>query len=435
MIKGILFGGFLLLSLTTIATAAERIPADTAGAERAFGNLPVYFIENQGQIDSEEVAYYVKGADKTLYFTSEGITFALTRDSGDEMERWTVKLSFLGANETKPVGVDKQQAVFSYFKGEPEDWKTGLPTYGKLVYENLWPGIDLVYSGTANQLKYEFVVAPGADPDTIRLEYAGAEDVAITEGGALRVTTPVGGFVDDVPLAYQIVEGEEKEVSMHYALSERAVDDAYCFGFDIGNYDPSEPLFLDPTMLVYCGYIGGTKDESGRGIAVDDQGNAYVTGETKSYSSTFPVKVGPDLGFNGGYGDIDAFVAKVSFGDVVADIKIDGQDGPLTVPATQSIEMTVSLDPGSQEGIAHDWWIGGMLDKTDLYCWTYLGGWTFCSSGHPMRAYDGPLVDLTDFTICQGRLPVGSWTFVFVLDYENRLYEGSYFDSIEITSY
>ena len=142
--------------------------------------------------------------------------------------------------------------------------------------------------------------------------------------------------------------------------------------------------------------------------------------------------VGPDLTQNG---NLDAFVAKVSYGDVIPDIKIDGQDGPLNVPSTQTVLMTVSLDPGSQDGVAHNWWIGGMRNGVDLYCWTYYGGWKSCPSGVPIPAYNGPMVNLTDFPITQGKIPVGSWEFVFAMDYLNSRFEGSYRDTIEVTSY
>ena len=80
-------------------------------------------------------------------------------------ERWAVKLDFLGANpDSRPIGKDKTEAVVSYFKGKPEDWKAGLPTYSQIVYTDIWPGIDLVYSGTFDRLKYEFVVRPGRRP-------------------------------------------------------------------------------------------------------------------------------------------------------------------------------------------------------------------------------------------------------------------------------
>jgi len=84
----------------------------------------------------EEVIFYVQGTDRTLYFTELGITIALTRTGEGalqrEIERYIIKIGFEfeGANSVKPVGRDRQEAVFSYFRGRPEDWKTGCSTYG-----------------------------------------------------------------------------------------------------------------------------------------------------------------------------------------------------------------------------------------------------------------------------------------------------------------
>jgi len=297
--------------LTVVATATSgqgATPPNPSLLKATFGKLPVYFIENKG-LYPDEVSHYVQGADKTLFFTGEGVTFRL---KGKD-RCWAVKLVFVGANqEVVPRGEDKQKAVFSYFKGPEKDWKTGLRTYRNVVYENLWPGIDLVCKGTVNQLKYEFVVKPGADPDRIRLRYRGATSVALTDAGALRVNAAEGGFEDAPPVAWQDVHGKRATVEMAYALDEDGGSGG-TFGFRVGEYDRSRPLVLDPAVLVYCGYIGGSGEDFGYGIAVDAAGNAYVTGTTTSTQQTFPVTVGPDPTFNGG-GTVaprDTFVAKV----------------------------------------------------------------------------------------------------------------------------
>jgi len=266
--------------------------------------LPIHFVENRG-VYADEVAYYVQGADKTLFFTKDGITFRLE----GEDKGWVVKLEFVGANpDVKPRGEDQRQAVFSYFKGPEKDWKTGLRTFAKVVYEDLWPGIDLVYRGTVNKLKYEFVVKPGAHPEAIRLRYHGATGVEVTEAGGLRIATPVGRFEDGRPVAYQEHDGERAPVRMSFALSTADRPDGSVFGFEIGEYDPTKPLVLDPVLLVYCGYIGGSSADEASGIAVDSNGSAYVIGRTLSDQRTFPAKVGPVLLLRG---SCDVFVAKV----------------------------------------------------------------------------------------------------------------------------
>ena len=300
-----------------------------------FGKIPLFFIPNKGQLDSA-VSYYVQGKDQILYFTADGIVFALTKQAEEnedakkigpkrpsrrigkprlkeersDLERWAVRLEFVGGSgKIKPEAKDETGATVSYFKGKPADWKTGLPTYSRLVYKNLWPGIDLVYSGTWDRLKYEFIIHPGADPSLIRLAYHGTSGLSIDEAGGLEATTPAGPLRDDVPFAYQDAGEEHKAVPVGYKILENAKAGAQEFCFKVGQYDSSRPLILDPALLIYCGYIGGADDDLANAVALDSNGNAYISGATMSTAASFPETVGPDLTFQG---TSDAFVAKVN---------------------------------------------------------------------------------------------------------------------------
>ena len=328
------------------SSAAETPAANKPQVVETFGKLPLYFIENQGQLDPR-VSYYIQGGDKSIYFTGRGVTFALTdaltgagdgkpssealvhpvsyrgtggaKEHGPQREaaRWVVKLDFVDANpNVRPVGQEPTAAVISYFKGPREEWTTGLTTYASLIYRDLWPGIDLVYTGTGSRLKYTFLVQPGADPNQIKLAYRGASAVRINEAGQLEVSTPLEDFQEDKPYAYQEVQGQDLdlkvEVEAAYRLEGEASDGVQ-FGFRVGAYDQHLVLVLDPVILLYAGYIGGASHDAGSGIAVDSAGNAYVTGVTVSTEASFPVTVGPDLTFNGsGFSAGDAFVAKVN---------------------------------------------------------------------------------------------------------------------------
>jgi Beta-propeller repeat len=382
---------------------------------RALERMPLYFIENRGQLDSR-VAYYVQGRDTTLYFTADGMTLVKTEErherddskfrlekvslrqgipqTQDPVSRWVVKLDFVGANPNPKIeAADPTPAVVSYFKGPKENWKAGLSTYGSIVYSDLWPGIDLVYSGTADRLKYTFLVKPGADPDQVRLAYRGARDVRLNDAGQLEVETPVGVLQDDRPYAYQEVEGRRVEVSSEYSLDRASADGPLGYGFALGSYDHSKPLVLDPAVFVYCGYIGGGGfgvGDAGQGIAVDSSGNAYVTGYTYSSEATFPVTVGPDLTYNGG---TDAFVAKVkadgtglvycgyiggSGADIGYGIAVDSSGNAYITGQTASSEATFPVTVGpdlSFNGGVPDAFVAKVnaAGTALLYC-GYIGG-------------------------------------------------------------
>jgi len=387
-------------------SSSDKKGAVTRGLER----MPLYFIENRGQLDPS-VAYYVQGQDTTLYFTAGGMTLVQTErrqeknGSTGRLEkasfgrdgipteagsRYAVKLDFIGARpHPKIVAGDPAPAVISYFKGRKEEWKTGLSTYGSIVYSDLWPGIDLVYSGTANRLKYTFLVKPGADPARVRLAYRGIQGIRLNEDGQLEIETPAGGFRDDKPYAYQEVDGRRVEIHAAYSLDRTSGGGPRRYGFALGSYDRGRPLVLDPAVLVYAGYIGGSGSDEGRGIAVDGSGNAYVTGYTTSTQATFPVTVGPDLTSNG---NNDAFVAKVnaagtallycgyiggSGDDFGLGIAVDGSGNAYITGQTNSTQATfpVTVGPDLTYNGGNDAFVAKInaAGTALLYC-GYIGG-------------------------------------------------------------
>ena len=344
---------FLLVLVVPLWCAVQPVSAVTGpsavSVHRAadYGTMPLLFIPNQGQFDSR-VAYAVQGRDTQIFFSTGGVTFVLSEQpaaSGHKArslrqvgtpepaaqpprQRWALKVDFVDANPVaKPETLEQAETLISYFKGRPEEWRTGLQASRKIIYRDLWPGIDLVYSGTVDNLKYDFIVHPGADPDRIRLAWRGADSVQVTEDGQLAVTTPLGTLRDKMPVAWQEGEERQEKVSVAYDLrgpagvqvaaltTDRTLaaaqprEQVQVIGFTVGDYDRTRTLVLDPEMLVYCGFIGGSENDEGRGVAVDSSGNAYVTGITNSTVATFPDTGGPDLSYNGG--SSDAFVAKV----------------------------------------------------------------------------------------------------------------------------
>lgn len=401
-----------------LSHSAATVPAADAQTKQQvqakLNKLPISFIENKGQLDAR-VAFYVQGSDKTLYFTPQGITYALTEAKAPPAtpkpesflqpasfrpevtaapQKWhVVKLDFIGANpNVKPKGVVPTEATMNYFKGSKEQWKTGLKTYAKIVYEELWPGIDLEYSGTVNQMKYQFVVKPGADPQQIRLAYRGASSVKLNAQGQLDVATSAGAIQDDAPYAYQEEGGQRVEIKAAYALGKKAGSKTQGYGFEVGAYDKRKPLVLDPAVLIYCGYIGGSGYDYANGIAVDTAGNAYVAGSTQSRTD-FPVSVGPDLTFNANFnGGADAFVAKVkadgtglvycgylggASGEQVSSIAVDAMGNAYVTGSTNSDQKSfpVTVGPKLTYDGRNDAFVAKVrADGTGLVYCGYIGG-------------------------------------------------------------
>jgi hypothetical protein len=345
----------------------------------------------------EEIAGKTASVKERLLINPAERELRSRRDQG----RFAVKLDFVGANaDVRPSGEEKTGAVISYFKGKPEEWKTGLPTYSRIVYKDLWPGIDVTYYGTVDRMKYEFVVHPGSDPSLIRLAYRGASAVEVNGEGRLEVRTPAGDLEDDRPVGYQEIEGKRTDVALSYLLEEQAtkepglggeeaVTKSFIYGFEVGDYDRTKPLVLDPAVLVYCGFIGGSGVDGGTGIAVDGSGNAYVTGQTSSTQTTFPVIGGPDLTYNGGG---DAFVAKVNAsGTALAYCSYIGGDyddrgNSIAVDSSGNAYITgntVSTQPSLPVNVGPDLTYNGSLDAfvakvnasgTALVYCGYIGG-------------------------------------------------------------
>jgi len=305
----------LLVAFPAAGLGAGQGSTDTTelateqGMLDAYGKLPLLFIENQGQVD-EAVSYYVRASGQTIYLTGKGIVFDLIRYERAEaaemterqVERLVYSLDFVGAN-SQPVieGVDRDRAVVNCFIGsDPERWRSDVPTYRELLYRDIYPNIDLRLYGSSGTLRYDFIVRPGAGPESIALAYDGIVGLTI-EDGELVVNTVFGDMVQSRPYIYQEIGGQVVEVDGGFRLGSE-----YSYSFQLGGYDRDYPLVIDP-VLAYSTYLGGTGADYGRGIAVDSAGCAYVTGHT--YSTDFPTE-NPYQGMSAGV--YDAFVAKLS---------------------------------------------------------------------------------------------------------------------------
>jgi len=344
----ILVGGALPLSAASGTATQARIA-------EAYGKLPLSFEANEGQTD-EAVKFLARGQGYTLFLTPAEAVLSL---HGPRHETAVVRMQVVGGagghRAPRVVGLEPQATKSNYFLGNnPSQWHTGVSHYARVGYEDVYPGIDLVYRGNQRQLEYDFVIAAGADPGRIRLAFQGVDALTIGEQGELVVHTGQGDLLQHAPVLYQEVGEERKPVEGSYVLlggrgAHRQV------GFVVGRYDRGRPLIIDP-VLVYSTFLGGSGLDQGNGIAVDGAGYAYITGQTNSTS--FPGVNGSSLQPANGGGFLDVFVTKLnpagtaivystflggSDYDTGSGIAVDGAGNAYVTGLTYSSTFPVSL--------------------------------------------------------------------------------------------
>src|SRR5438876_8351291 len=262
------------------ANAAQTTRA-TAEARGAYANLPLSFVPNAGQLDTR-VRYLAQSGPRSFYFTNREAVFAFASKS----QGLVLRLGFLGATPRPAITSQAARSgTVNYLIGnDPARWHTNVPTYGEIVYRDLWPGIDLLFRGDSGQLTYEFSVKPGARVKDIRLAYRGAKKLSVDKNGNLVIRSSLGNISDTRPTTYQWIDGKRVEVPSRFALHRRSKT---TYGFSVGAYDRNQPLIIDPG-LVYSTFLGGTGADSGEAIAVDCAGQAYVAGARGRQISPLP---------------------------------------------------------------------------------------------------------------------------------------------------
>ncbi len=283
-------------SVTFGNTPSGKLPESAPGqnARAVLIGLPLSFEANRGQTDPS-VKFLSRGDGYALFLTADSAVFKL-RASGDKSPA-VVRMKLAGANAgAKLSGGETLSGTVNYFIGnDPSKWTNNVGTFGRVNYQQIYPGIDLVYYGTQRQLEYDFIVTPGADPKQIGLEFEGAKPT-LGPDGSLQLTLDGAPLTFRKPVVYQTIAGKKNMIAGHYKLSGGRVH------FALGNYDHKRALVIDP-VLTYLTYLGGSNFDSigfesyyggsnatnpTQGIAVDSSGNVYVAGYTQS--TDFPVQ-------------------------------------------------------------------------------------------------------------------------------------------------
>ena len=358
----------------------------------AYGQLPLAFEQNQGQT-AEEVKFLSRGAGYTLFLTSADAVLALRNTSRESEPAETVLRMKLrgGAPASRVAGRGEFPGRTNYLIGrDPEQWRRGVVRFERVEYENVYPGVNLVYYGNQRQLEYDFIVSPGADPQRIRMAFEGVQARRIDDRGDLVLETRADPVRLQKPIVYQDIDGRRRQIAGGYLL-----EDTGDVTFQVGSYDTTRPLVIDP-VLVYSTFLGGTGPDFALDIAVDATGSAYVVGNTAS--TDFPVsntvqqtcrplempsyapcddmfvtKLSPDGSaieystyLGGTNGDVGTGIAIDGFGNAY----VTGTTGSVDFPTVNAIQPDFRGNPAFLKAFV------AKLDSTgsELVYSTYLGG-------------------------------------------------------------
>src|SRR4030095_9701387 len=309
---------------TITKTDNGRKTAAEPNIDNVYGKLPLSFEVNRGQTD-DSVKFVARGGGYTLFLTSDEAVLQLRTAKGRRgkerprplnrlqspqsaslnPQSTTLRMKLIGANrKASAIGLNELPGKANYYIGnDPKKWRTAIPTYSRVKFDRVYPGVDLIYYGNSQgQLENDFVINPGADPRSIVLAFVGADKLTLDDNGNLILRKVDGDVRLSKPIIYQERDGVRRAVSGSYAL--RGSNQVT---FEVGAYDIKRPLIIDP-VLSYSTYLGGTGQDNGLGIAVNAHGDAFVTGVTLSLN--FPT-VPPNNKFGPG-GSFDAFVSRLN---------------------------------------------------------------------------------------------------------------------------
>jgi hypothetical protein len=379
-----------LAFMSDLSSAAPQMAADVKARVQAnYNKLPLSFEANQGQTDAQ-VEFLSRGNGDTLFLTPTEAVLHLKK--APENDEAVLRMQMVGASPSPRIlGQEALPGRVNYLIGkDPASWRTNIPTYGKVAYEDVYPGVDLVYYGNQRHLEYDFVVAPGADPRQVKLAFKGTSHIEVNPEGELVLQMANGTIrMHKRVLIYQEIDGARKPIGGGYVLKA-----GQTIGFQVAAYDAAHPLIINP-VLVYSSYLSG-KTRWGNDIAVNPRGQAYVTGMNKS--PDFPDVSAPQPRSRGsGADDNYVFIAKLnhqgsalvystylggSGGDIGYSIAVDprgqavvtGKTGSSDFPIKNAMQPVFG-GPGGFAGDAGDAFVAQLsADGSALNYSTYLGG-------------------------------------------------------------
>lgn len=298
---------------------------------------PLLFTANVGQYQSE-IRYAARHAQGMIGFGDDEIVLTLLEPLPDSpgadgtlpvsfagmrrtrkvehrapkraMQRRVITLRHLGARVcVSPAASGEAEMTSTYLTGnDPDSWYADVRSFRRLWYADLYPGIDLSYTGADGYLKSEYVVAPEADWRRIRLQYDGVDSLVIDPGGDLVIHAGATEVREQQPFAYQWTMNGLQSCPARYVLVDR-----HTVGYELDSYDDRMPLVIDP---VYSTLLGGNGADGIVSIALRNDGVVVAAGATSS--SDFPSTPGAYCDTTSGSRDAFMSVFDPAVGVIIA---------------------------------------------------------------------------------------------------------------------
>jgi Beta-propeller repeat len=382
-----------LVSKPVVGSLPNRNSDDTSLTLASASNLrlPMIFEVNRGQAD-DDVRFMGRGAGFGILLKSNEAVLSLNgpaestpiADSTSECGGGfpsQLRMRMESSNENPFIsGENPQETRANYYIGRDRSkWITDVETYSRVSYSSVYPGINLTFYGNPQQLEYDFTVAAGANPGDIKLRFEGANEVSLDDDGALTLRSSAGTVTHNRPFAYQEINGSRVEVPAEF----RRIDDGGIV-FDLGSYDQTLPLVIDP-VLVYSTYLGGSAADTGRGIIVNSIAESFIAGD--SFSSNFLRNATPT--------NSDVFLGKVSingllltytfFGgsknDTAAGLSVDAFGNLYLAGTTESADFPIAHSVGQSMLGDSDAFVVKLTPTGDQFIYSSLIGGSGSETG------------------------------------------------------
>ncbi len=241
------------------------------------------FEQNKGQWP-QQVRFRAEIPGGALFLEKQGLTYHFQKSNHEGHQHGTneqepeliqghvIRMELIGSENEARFSGEKQLPYYSnyYIGKDRKNWASNVSVFEKVISKHIYSGIDWIIYSNQTGLKYDFEIAPNANPGLIKMQYSGADKMKVVDG-KLHIWTSLGMLEEHAPIAWQIIDGEKKDVSCKFELNNQEVS------FKLGKYDSNFPLIIDP-QLVFGSFSGSTADNWGFTATYDNAGNTYSAG-------------------------------------------------------------------------------------------------------------------------------------------------------------